>query len=347
MRLAFRTMKITGRPVFALSVLLLLAAAQNAAAVSCSDAVSDPSQSARATSSLDDLLASNPHGGLVFVRQVRDSVAHDFRGSDSLLAALRKANDRQREALVVGLGRASAECAAFKNEVPAQLRAVVAQMGDMRLFRLFEFAAASGPATSSPGSAAAPAVAAGERCTLDRAPLSKEEIDAFRNNPSGVLAGNPLGGSELSSLVRNLMLSDPSTLTAISGLMAESTPRQMVAIAAGLGQAANACEFTLPVVTQSIQRMIASLNNSEIEQTFQAVVGNRQVGAIGTTGTFAAVPAPASGPLGAIGVLSVGSQGSGNVPNAAGRFSFFDGTSGSFTRNETTTVFSAGSPVSP
>lgn len=349
MRLAFWEKSISGRPSIALAAFCLVAMAQNAAAISCTDAVSDPSRGTRSVTSLDQLLASNPDGGLIFVRQVRDAVAQDFRGPDSLIAALNKATDRQREGLVVGLGRASAACAAFSNEVPQQLRAVVAQMGDLRLFRLFEQAAASGAAPTTTGSTGSPGDVAAERCALDRAPLSKDEIDAFRSNPSGALESSPLGGSNLSSLVRNLILSDPTTLGVISGLVTGSNPRQMLAITAGLGQAANACEFVSPAVTQSIQRFVASLGNEEVEQTFQAVVGNRQVGAIGPgTGVFASVPNPGNGPLGAIGVLSVGNQGSGNVQNRSGRFSFFsDGSTGSLSRTNSTSIFSVTTRVSP
>ena len=52
------------------------------------------------------------------------------------------------------------------------------------------------------------------------AQLSPQEISQFLANPSGLLTSNPDGGGRLVSTVRDLVLSDANTLSAVVNLIA-------------------------------------------------------------------------------------------------------------------------------
>lgn len=136
------------------------------------------------------------------------------------------------------------------------------------------------------------------KCFEGIAPASTEAVGNFLKDPKFILDQYPRGGSSLLSDIRNLVVSNPDTLRAITGLVAKANPQQKSAIAAGLGQAAIACQNRDPVIALEIQRSVAALGDSAFETAFLSVTGNVRTAATGGPGGGGGGGAGSTGGLG-------------------------------------------------
>jgi hypothetical protein len=68
--------------------------------------------------------------------------------------------------------------------------------------------------------------------------VSATELANFKANPKSLLTSNPIGGLQLTSLVKAIAMGDPSTVESLIALVASANPLQLAAIGSGLGQAA-------------------------------------------------------------------------------------------------------------
>jgi hypothetical protein len=286
----------------------------------CTDQTSSARLSTELNIPAERVVAAFQFGGVTLANAVRESTIADSSRAPVFYALLASGNDLQRESIARGLGQAAAICATFVPDVATFLKGKVAESGSTQIAQAFNsgLGAAGAPSPPPPPGTAA--------CHNGRPPASDDAIRALRDQPEALLRSNPNGGGELSSAVRSFAMTDPALLALILPLLPNATPAQRAAIAAGLGQAANACEVKSPQVTQAVQRFVVASANAELEQTFRAVVGDRAVGAIGAGGTgLGPGPGPApGGPLGNQNTISTGQivgQG-GSSGTTTSRFSF-------------------------
>lgn len=103
--------------------------------------------------------------------------------------------------------------------------------------------------------------------------LPSATVQQFLANPQGILSQYPNGGPQLTNAIRDLAASDPSTLSAIVGLLKNATPDQATAIGAGLGQVAELAVNADPAFADQIQTAVVSSQNVSAVVAFSAVVG--------------------------------------------------------------------------
>lgn len=85
-------------------------------------------------------------------------------------------------------------------------------------------------------------------------------VSAFLTDPPEILRENPKGGSRLTVEIRDLALSDPSTLKPILTLIPQANDVQQIAIGTGLAQAAKIAMRTRPAYSNEIQQVVAQTN---------------------------------------------------------------------------------------
>jgi hypothetical protein len=138
-------------------------------------------------------------------------------------------------------------------------------------------------------------------CSPGTAPAQK--VSDFMANPSSLLGGGSRSSSEVTSDVRDLVVSDPATLPAIIGLLKGSPPPSsdmQKAIGTGLGLGASICIRPDPTFAAEIQSQLAGTDSTDAKQQYAAVTGNQLIGAVG--GGAGAVSGGASG--GQVGALA-------------------------------------------
>jgi hypothetical protein len=145
------------------------------------------------------------------------------------------------------------------------------------------------------------------------APLTPQQVSQFVANPASALAANPNGGGRLVSYVRDLLLSDRTTLQAIIALLATANADQQSAIGSGLGQAAQALASTDPDLANQIQRLLAASGSNLAIASYQATTGNVQTGAAGGGGAGGG-----GGPTGGGSPSGGGGGGSGGTGGTSG-----------------------------
>jgi hypothetical protein len=173
------------------------------------------------------------------------------------------------------------------------------------------------------------------------AQLTPQQVSQFLANPSAFLAEHPNGGARLVSRIRDLLLSDPSTLSAIIALLANANDAQQAAIGSGLGQAAQALASTNPTLANQIQTALAGSGSKLAIASYSATTGNVQIGAAGGGGGGTGGGGPISGgaPTGGGGGSGAGQGGSTGTSSGGGGLS---GGTGSVTGPS-----SSNGPVSP
>lgn len=311
----------------------------SARASGCYDKTSAFERPDRSVPAVDKLLDGFPFGGLSLVAAVRDSVIADPTRAAAAYKLIESANVLQRRSIARGLGEAAALCAAFQPEAARRIRELFVRAPDAESGRLFASAVAVSQVLTGP----APSTG---KCFPDAPPAGPDAVKAFVADPKAILAKYPLGGGELSSAIRNLIVSDAGSLKSLIDVIAEATPLQKNAIAAGLGQASNACEKQANDVSLSIRAFIANSNEPMMSRTFAAITGDITVGAIGGGG-FGSLPGPAIGGGGALGnssTVGAGTQGFNSVRSIS-QFSF--GTPGGVTGANRSNRSSVFAPVSP
>ncbi|WP_445216154.1 hypothetical protein ACKWRH_28065 [Bradyrhizobium sp. Pa8] len=106
----------------------------------------------------------------------------------------------------------------------------------------------------------------------------------FQSNPGGVLERNKDGGAILLTLIRNLAVDDPATLSSILTLLSTANKDQKLAIGAGLAQAAKIVVVSNPTYASEIQQAIARTKDQDVVLAFAAASGDQPTGETGAGG---------------------------------------------------------------
>jgi hypothetical protein len=175
-------------------------------------------------------------------------------------------------------------------------------------------------------------------------PLSEAAISQFKANPKALVAP----GSDtrtIEATVRDLAGTDATLASDLVRLAQDTNPRFQTAIAAGLAQAAVACQTIDQQAALLIQQAVASFADGEFQSAFAAVAGDLSTAAVAAAG------AAATGSVGSVVVTNPNSGGAAPTNfGGGGALSFFviSGSVAAFppTATATGTTF-APTPVSP
>jgi hypothetical protein len=196
--------------------------------------------------------------------------------------------------------------------------------------------------------AAAVAVAAGWICVSASgsiavaATVSQQEVRDFVANPGAILEQHKDCSTEMAARVRDLVVTDRSTLNSIIGLLPRASSAQRSCIGTGLGQAALALVATDAAGANAIQTALASAGNETAIAAFTAVTGQTLIGATTASGGGGGGGPVANGPplggAGSQGTAGVGSQGVPviGIPQPGGTVTFTGGGTGTFFGGGTT-----------
>jgi hypothetical protein len=148
-------------------------------------------------------------------------------------------------------------------------------------------------------------------------PLSPAAIEQFRANPEALLAPDA-DTRTIEAQVRDLAGTDAGVAADLVALAKTTTPRFRTAIAAGLAQAAIACQTTDQQAALTIQQAVASFDEEGFQNSFAAVSGD-----LSTAATIAATNS-ANSSVGSVVVVNpnVGSRTNTN-PGGGGSTAFF------------------------
>jgi hypothetical protein len=266
-------------------------AAEHACLIAGPGLSASPRLSGDGASPIGQLISIHPYGGTALANQIRDSIVMNVKHVPEALHLLDKATPAQARSLAMGLGQAASLCVDRRPADARDMQRKVAELGRIEVAQAFE--AGSGLSLSTPLRTRSGS------CFDGAPPVLPDQVAAFNLAPARILNESPLGGSALSSAVRNLAISDPAIVSTILSLTPSATTLQKSAIGAGLGQAVTACELRDPSVAQIIQRFVAAGGDTELQALFQSVAGGPQTASIGFSG-------PAAGPVTAGGIASTG-----------------------------------------
>lgn len=143
------------------------------------------------------------------------------------------------------------------------------------------------------------------------AQLTPQQVSQFLANPTAILTANPNGGAELVSTIRDLILSDSTTLSVVINLLANANSDQQAAIGTGLGEAAQALVRTNPDLANQIQSALAASGVQVAIASYAVTTGNVQIGSTGGGGGGGSGPTGNGPPEGGGG--GGGSSGSGST----------------------------------
>src|ERR1700683_2160937 len=102
--------------------------------------------------------------------------------------------------------------------------------------------------------------------------LPTQTVSRSVNDPEQLLTQFPSGGQQMTSLIRDLVASEPGTLPLVLDLSPKANSEQVQAIGTGLGQAARVCSRTAPAFANEIQQMTVATDVQPVTQAFAAVV---------------------------------------------------------------------------
>jgi hypothetical protein len=119
-------------------------------------------------------------------------------------------------------------------------------------------------------------------------PLAEAALSQFRANPESLLASNS-DTRNVEATVRDLAGTDASLAAILVHVAEKATPRFRTAIAAGLAQAAVACQGVDQEAALAIQQAVASVQDANLQNSFAAVAGD-----LSTAATAAAAGAASS-----------------------------------------------------
>jgi hypothetical protein len=110
-------------------------------------------------------------------------------------------------------------------------------------------------------------------------PLSQDAVDHFKANPSTLVAPGA-DARTIEGTVRDLAGTDAALAAELVQLAQGSKPRVQTAIAAGLAQAAVACQTVDQQAALLIQQAVASFQDGEFQNVFAAVAGDLSTAAV-------------------------------------------------------------------
>ncbi len=176
-------------------------------------------------------------------------------------------------------------------------------------------------------------------------PVSESDMNRFKSNPEDLLA--PTADTRaIESSVRDLAGTDASLAAEFVRLAQAASPRFRTAIAAGLAQAAVACETADQQAALLIQQAVAGFEDGEFQNAFAAVAGD-----LSTAAAEAATTA-ATGSVGSV-IVTNPNRGTplNTAPGGGGTTTIFQiSSTGVATRPSTTSnsngTATAASPVS-
>jgi hypothetical protein len=188
----------------------------------------------------------------------------------------------------------------------------------------------------------APSAGAATCCGGAAPALTEQAVADFKAHPERLLTQNPVGGGALISRVRDLLLADSTSLSAVLGLLPSANNDQKSAIATGLAQAARLWVRGDPSIVQQIQEAVAGTKDSSFILAYTVAAGNPPTGPVG--GNAAGSAGGPGGQTAGLGTAAGG--GSGGAEGIGGRggvntggFSITGSTTGtSITTTSSTTV---------
>lgn len=173
----------------------------------------------------------------------------------------------------------------------------------------------------------------------------------FLANPGQVLQQYPDGGTALVSLLREVAIADPNSLTVILGLVPNANKSQKTAIGNALGQAAKVVVKTNQAYANQILQAIAETKDQDVFMAYSGGANDQGTAATGGGGGAGAGGA-VGGQTNALGgtPTSTGSAqaiGGGSTPT--GNFTYSPSTTGTGTSNGSvsTTTFTISTTTSP
>jgi hypothetical protein len=110
-------------------------------------------------------------------------------------------------------------------------------------------------------------------------PLSRDAVDHFKANPQALVAPGT-DARTIEGTVRDLAGTDAALAAELVQLAQGSKPRVQTAIAAGLAQAAVACQTVDQQAALMIQQAVASFQDGEFQNVFAAVAGDLSTAAV-------------------------------------------------------------------
>ena len=169
-------------------------------------------------------------------------------------------------------------------------------------------------------------------------PLSEAAIGQFKANPQTLIAPGA-DTRTIEAMVRDLAGTDATLAVELVQLAQGASPRFQTAIAAGLAQAAVACETVDQQAGLVIQQAVAGFADGEFQNAFAAVAGDLSTAAV------AAAAESATSAVGSV-VVTNPNPGSGTTtnPGGGGAVSFFQ-IAGSTAAITPTTAASAFTPA--
>jgi hypothetical protein len=177
-------------------------------------------------------------------------------------------------------------------------------------------------------------------------PVSLESIAEFKSNPGALVAPNADTRS-IEARVRELAGTSATLASDLVNLAQGTTPRYRTAIAAGLAQAAVACNNVDQQAALQIQQAVAGFENGQFQASFAAVAGD-----LSTSATSAAAYS-ATGNAGSVVIVNPNrsTRLTSNPGGGGGRSAVVQITSGTIVINATDTrdagTTTAADPVSP
>ena len=177
-------------------------------------------------------------------------------------------------------------------------------------------------------------------------PASPESIAEFKSNPDALVAPNADTRS-IETRVLELAGTSANLAPALVNLAQGTTPRYRTAIAAGLAQAAVACNNIDQQAALQIQQAVASFENGQFQASFAAVAGDL------STSATAEAASSASGNAGSVVIVNPNrsTRTTSNPGGGGGRSAVVQITSGTIIINATDTpdagTTTAADPVSP
>jgi hypothetical protein len=163
-------------------------------------------------------------------------------------------------------------------------------------------------------------------------PVNVESINQFKSDPQALIAPNS-DTRTIEAMTRDLAGTDASLAADLVNLAERAIPRFQTAIAAGLAQAAMACQSIDQKSALAIQQAVAGFADGQFQASFAAVAGDistaaTEAASASATGSAGSVPVtnsnnssaasvPTSGSVGAVTALTLTSSGlSINVRNS-------------------------------
>lgn len=145
--------------------------------------------------------------------------------------------------------------------------------------------------------------------------ITPAALAAFKEDPATLLTRFPLGSGGLIGEIRNLLVSDASTLPLVMALLSNANAQQKRAIAAGLAQAARSCATPDATFALAIQQAVAGVADSEFQAAFAASSGDTQTTAVAAGDG----DGDGAGPGGGVGTSAgLSGGGTGSTSNSAG-----------------------------